>query len=577
MLRSSNKLLELTALLFIAYPAYALDTTSTNNESIDVAFVKATSPKTLLLLPDDKNAVDPLADIIEKLDYSSPLYTGEEVDVWGRIRKGFAIPDLDNELVAKQLAWYTARPDYIDRTTKRASLYLYHVVQELEKRHMPTELALLPFIESAFNPNAVSVAQAAGMWQFVPGTGRDYKLKQNMFRDDRRSVIQSTDAALSYLQRLYGMFGDWQLALAAYNWGEGSVQRAIKKSQAAGGGTDFTSLSPYMPAETRNYVPKLQAVKNIIAHPEIYGLQLTKVDNQPYFTAVPKTRDIDITVAAKLAEMPVNEFKALNPQFSKPVITGSGSTQILLPKSNAEKFKENISKWTQTLSSWTSHTVVSAKEKIETIAARFKTTPKVIRDVNNIPPKMSVRAGSTILVPKVEDGADKDISPDIADGARIMMVADTPDTKRIFIKVGKRDTIESIAKRYRVSTDKIVEWNNLEDERVKRGQKLHVEVPFKAKALSISNEEAAEPKTKSRYKSRYGSSKTSKTKIADDDDESQATSQKNNRVSSKNTNGKEVLISRKNTDKDDDEKISVRKTISKSAAHKRKRRHRDDN
>src|SRR5476649_1946081 len=166
----------------------------------------------------------------------------KETDVWGRIRTGFAIPDLNNELVAKHITWYASRPDYIARTSARASLYLFHVVTELEKRGMPTELALLPFIESAFNPNALSSANAAGMWQFVPGTGRDLNLKQTAFKDDRRGIIASTDAALTYLQSLYDMFGDWQLALAAYNWGQGSVQKAIARNQAAGKPTDFESL-----------------------------------------------------------------------------------------------------------------------------------------------------------------------------------------------------------------------------------------------------------------------------------------------------------------------------------------------
>jgi len=191
-------------------------------------------------------------------DYKDP-------DLWARIRSGYAIPDIDNNLVAKHVQWYASRPDYLTRTSGRASLYLYHVVQELEKRGMPTELALLPVIESAFNPQALSTADAAGIWQFVPGTGRDFNLQQNMFKDERRGVLASTDAALTYLQRLYTMFGDWQLALAAYNWGEGNVQKAIQKNRALGKPTDFESLSELMPAETRNYVPKLQAVKNIIA------------------------------------------------------------------------------------------------------------------------------------------------------------------------------------------------------------------------------------------------------------------------------------------------------------------------
>ena len=245
-----------------------------------------------------------------------------ETDVWNRIRTGFSIPDLNNPLVTKHANWYADRPDHMARTSARASLYLFHVVTELEKRNMPTELALLPFIESAFNPVAVSSANAGGMWQFMPGTGRDFNLKQNAFKDDRRSVLASTDAALTYLQKLYDMFGDWQLALAAYNWGEGSVQKAIAKNRAAGKPTDFDSLAHLMPAETRNYVPKLQAVKNIVANPARFGLSLPLIRNEPYFTAVDKTSDIDLAIAAQLAELSVDEFKALNPQFKRPVITG---------------------------------------------------------------------------------------------------------------------------------------------------------------------------------------------------------------------------------------------------------------
>jgi membrane-bound lytic murein transglycosylase D len=400
----------------------------------------------------------------------------EEVDVWARIRKGFAIPDLDNPLVTTQTTWYSSRPDYIDRTTTRASRYLFHVVQELEKRNMPTELALLPFIESAFNPQALSTAKAAGMWQFMAATGRDFNLKQNMFQDERRDVLASTDAALNYLEKLYGMFGDWQLALAAYNWGEGSVQRAIAKATAAGQPTDFNSLSAYMPAETRNYVPKLQAVKNIIATPAAYGIVLPKVDNQPYFVTIRKTRDIDVAVAAKLAELPMDEFKALNPQFNKPVIVGSSDTQILLPKSNAEKFKSNLGKWTQALSSWTAHTVTSARERIETIAARFRTTPEVIREVNNIPPRMVLKAGSTILVPRPEE-QERDIAQDVAESAKLAMEPDRPLTRRISVKVGRHDTLASIAAHNGVSVEDLKSWNKLSRDTVSRGQSLALHVP----------------------------------------------------------------------------------------------------
>jgi len=428
------------------------------------------SQVSILEKPYDPN--DPLAQVLSM----------EEVDVWARIRKGFAIPDLDNPLVANHVDWYTARPDYIHRTTTRASRYLFHVVQELEKRNMPTELALLPFIESAFNPQAYSSAHAAGMWQFIPSTGRDYNLTQSMFKDERRNVLASTDAALTYLQKLYGMFGDWQLALAAYNWGEGSVQRAINKARAAGVATDFNGLSQFMPAETRNYVPKLQAVKNIIAAPGEYGIALPKVDNQPYFVTIGKTRDIDVKVAAQLAELSVDEFKALNPQFNRPVIPAGSGTQILLPQSNAEKFKSNLARWGRALSSWTAHKVTGARESIASIAKRFGTTPEVIREANNIPPRMAVAAGSTVLVPRSDHAPEKDIAPELVDTARLVTAPDVPETRKIYVKVGKKDSLSTIAQRHKVSIAQIKSWNDLKQDKVSTGTRLELNVPNKAAA-----------------------------------------------------------------------------------------------
>jgi len=366
-------------------------------------------------------AVKPVVDSVVRTKQADEY---KETDLWARIRSGYAIPDIDNQLVANHVNWYASRPDYIARTTQRASLYLYHVVTELEKRGMPTELALLPIIESAFNPQANSSANAAGMWQFVPGTGKDFNLKQNLFRDERRGVLASTDAALNYLQKLYGMFGDWQLALAAYNWGEGNVQRAIKKNQAAGKPTDFESLSALMPAETRNYVPKLQAVKNIIGNPAQYSVSLPPIENEAYFTAVDKTSDIDVALAAKLADMSVDEFKALNPQFKRPVITGDEQTKILLPAENAEKFTTNLANWGRALSSWTTHKIAGAKDTLVALASKFHTTPEVIREANNIPAKTRLKAGSTILVPKVNANAGDDIADNIVENAVLALEPD---------------------------------------------------------------------------------------------------------------------------------------------------------
>jgi membrane-bound lytic murein transglycosylase D len=401
--------LSLATLLVPAISHAADSAPSTISQSISMAaVVKTASPASLTALKGD--------------DYKDP-------DLWARIRSGYAIPDVDNALVAKHVQWYSSRPEYLARTSGRASLYLYHVVQELEKRGMPTELALLPVIESAFNPQALSTADASGLWQFVPGTGRDFNLKQNMFKDERRGVVASTDAALTYLQRLYTMFGDWQLALAAYNWGEGNVQKAIQKNRAAGKPTDFESLAELMPAETRNYVPKLQAVKNIIANPAQYNVSLPAIDNQPYFITVDKTSDIDLAVAAQLAEMSIDEFKALNPQFKKPVITGE-STKILLPKENAEKFHLNLAQWGRALSSWTTHKITGAKESIATLASRLGTTPEIIRQANNIPPQMRLKAGSTILVPKTSTSTASDIAENIIDNAQIALEADRGDSRR---------------------------------------------------------------------------------------------------------------------------------------------------
>ncbi|MFZ6680566.1 transglycosylase SLT domain-containing protein [Undibacterium sp. Tian12W] len=396
-------------------------------------------------------------------------------DLWERVRAGYAIPDLENQLVTNQLAWYGTRTEYILRTVQRGSRYLYHVVEELEKRGMPTELALLPFIESAFNPQAISTAKATGMWQFMAATGRDFNLKQTMFKDDRRGVVDSTDAALNYLEKLYGMFGDWQLALAAYNWGEGSVQRAIKKQQAQGLPIDFQSLSVHMPNETKNYLPKLQAVKNIIGHPEQFNLALPKLDNQPYFVSVEKTRDIDVRVAAQLAELPLDEFTALNPQFSRPVITGGTGTKILLPTDNAALFKENLNKWQGPLSSWSAHTVQKT-ERVEALASKLGLKPEVVREVNFIPAKMMVRAGSTLLVPKSTKAPDNDISLEIAEKAQL--VIEKTSTRQVSYKVSKHDNLAAIAKRFRVSVAELKTWNHLKRENVAHGQTLHIQTPI---------------------------------------------------------------------------------------------------
>ena len=402
-------------------------------------------------------------------------------ELWDRIRRGFAMPDLQDPLVTDREQWYASRPDYILRMTERSSKYLFHVVEELERRQMPTELALLPFIESAFNPQAVSSAKAAGMWQFMPATGKYFDLKQNAFRDDRRDVLASTRAALDYLQKLYGMFGDWHLALAAYNWGEGSVGRAIARNKKAGLGTGYLDLN--MPAETRLYVPKLQAVKNIVANPQSFRAELPVIGNHPYFQQVQLSRDIDVVLAAKLADVKLEDFKALNPAAHRPVIIASGTPQILLPWDNAQVFQRNFQAHSQgqfaSWTAWTAPTTLAVGE----VARRVGMSETDLRSVNNIPPRMLIKAGSTLLVSR-SSKMQADVAESVVDNAQLSLAPEIV-TKRTLVKARKGDTLASVAKRYNLSASSIAEWNSLKGAAAfKTGQSLVVFLPIKNRVSS---------------------------------------------------------------------------------------------
>ena len=322
--------------------------------------------------------------------------TKEPTSLWQRIRNGFGLPDISSLLVREQEAWFANRPDYIKRTVARSSRYLYHIVEEVEKRGMPSEIALLPIIESAYNPVAYSRAHASGIWQFIPSTGKLYGLQHNFWYDGRRDVMAATNAALGYLEKLYDMFGSWDLALAAYNWGENAVARAIAKNLAKGLATDYQSLT--MPLETRYYIPKLQAVKNIIANPAQYGIELAEVPNQPYFVAVTTTKHIDVKLAAKLADVALEEFVSLNPGYSRPVIRVSGEQTLLLPSDKAATFRANLENHDQPLVSWQAYKLKSG-DSIDRVAARHHISVAQLKQVNGISGKRRVGAGSTQLVP----------------------------------------------------------------------------------------------------------------------------------------------------------------------------------
>ena len=379
-------------------------------------------------------------------------------DLWVRVRNGFAMPDLDNDLVHKWEQWYASRPDYVQRMTERGSRYLFHIVEEVQRRGMPTELALLPFSESAFNPQARSRASAAGMWQFMPTTGKDFELKQNLFRDDRRDVLASTRAALDYLQRLHDQFDDWQLALAAYNWGPGNVQRAVERNRKLGLPTDYEHLR--MPDETRNYLPKLQAVKNIVLRPADFALALPALENHPFFLSVPIERDIDVALAAQLADLSLDEFQQLNPQLNKPVILAAGTPQVLLPYDNANSFLRQLDMHRGPLATWTAW-VAPRTLKPADAARQVGISEARLREVNHIPARMLVKAGSTLLVPRAAHTT-ADVAEHIADNAIMVLAPESRPLRRVVLKAGRRgDSVASVARRYRVSTTLVAQWNGV--------------------------------------------------------------------------------------------------------------------
>jgi membrane-bound lytic murein transglycosylase D len=411
------------------------------------------------------------------------------LDIWDRIRRGLAMPNLENELVRDREQWYATRPDYIQRMTERSGRYLFHIVEEIERRNLPMELALLPFIESAFNPQAVSSARAAGMWQFMPATGQSFDLKQNVFRDDRRDVLASTRAALDYLEQLHARFGDWHLALAAYNWGQGNVNKAITRNQAQGLPATYTDIN--MPLETRMYVPKLQAVENIVARPEAFGALLPGIGNHPFFDTVTLTRDMDVALIANLAGISERDFRTLNPSIKQPVVMAAGTPNILLPWDNAKVFEESLKTHRGALASWTAW-VAPATMSVAQVADQVGMSESELREVNNIPPRMKVQAGSSLLVHR-SGSRDRDVSEFVADHAQLSL---TPDIvlKRSVVRARKGDSLSTLAQRYGVSAVSAAGWNRLPvNARLKKGQRLTLMLP-----RSVRTADTAPPRASAR-------------------------------------------------------------------------------
>jgi len=373
-------------------------------------------------------------------------------DLWLRIRSGFAMRDLDSPLVAKHEQWYASRPDYVARMTERARRYLYYITVEVERRGMPSEIALLPMIESAFNPGAYSTSRASGIWQFIPSTGKNFGMQQNWWYDGRRDVISATNGALDYLQKLHDMFGDWELALAAYNWGEGAVQRAQERNRRRGLPVNYTSLK--MPDETRNYVPKLLAVKNIIANPASFGLVLEEIHDEPYFAAVSTAKHIDVKLAAQLADISMEEFIALNPAHNRPVILQDNSDLILLPVGAVETFRTNLESYDKPLVSWQSYQPKKG-ERLDKLAPRFGLSVEKLKSVNGLG-RNNISTGQTLLVPISGGESEADGEFEVFN-LHLAPVYDS--TRTIKHTARKGDTVASVARRYHVSIAKLKQWN----------------------------------------------------------------------------------------------------------------------
>ncbi|WP_417435059.1 LysM peptidoglycan-binding domain-containing protein [Idiomarina abyssalis] len=381
----------------------------------------------------------------------------EQDDLWVRIRQQlhFEVPDVPR--VQSQRNWYASHPEYLDRVAKRAEPYLHLIVEELEKRDMPVDLALLPIVESAFDPFAYSHGSASGVWQFIPGTARQYGLDINWWYDGRRDVFAATHAALDYLQALHRYFdGNWMHALAAYNSGEGRVAAAIRKNERLNKPTDFWNLS--LPRETRAYVPKLLALAEILANSEEYGIAWYPIENQPKLEVVETPAQIDLALAADMADMPLDSLHQYNSGYNRWATAPNGPHRLLLPHQNAEKFKQALSEtepkdWL----SWTRHEVKSG-ESLLTISSKYNTSVDVIQQVNDISSHI-IRAGEHLLVPVATLNIDNyKLSQD-------QRREDRQDQKR----QGKRlehvvqsgDTLWDLSRAYSVNLRDLARWNSM--------------------------------------------------------------------------------------------------------------------
>ena len=392
-------------------------------------------------------------------------------DLFDRIRAGFRLEDAsERAAVDQQLRWYASNPDYLQRAFGRADLYLYYIVTELERRGMPLELALLPVVESAFEPYAYSRARASGLWQFIPGTGSKYGLKQDWWYDGRRDIVESTRAALDYLQSLHDEFnGDWLLAIAAYNCGEALVERAVDMNRGAGRPVDFWDL--WLPRETKAYVPKLLAMKRLVLDPEAFGLAFSPIPNQPYFARVSTQGQVNLRIAAEIAGISPEDLYELNPAFHRWATDPAGPHFVLVPVEAADVFAENITQLSADQRLGVAHYSVHRGDSLASVALKFHTSVVVLRELNDLPVG-GITVGDDLRVP----GAMTDLP------AKVVLAAARVDGRvrfrggRAHVQVVRRgDSLWTIARRTGMNVNTLAVLNGLQpDDPLRAGQRIRL-------------------------------------------------------------------------------------------------------
>jgi membrane-bound lytic murein transglycosylase D len=424
-------------------------------------------------------------------------------DIWQRLRSGFALPDHDHRGVNAHRDWYARHQSYLNRTFDRAEPYFHHIVEQVAARGMPLELALLPVVESAFQPFAYSHGRAAGLWQFIPGTARRYGLKIDWWYDGRRDVAAATDAALDYLEALHKRFdGDWLLALAAYNSGEGTVSRAVRNNQRRGKGTTFWDLQ--LPRETEGYVPKLLAISGIVAAPEKYDISLRPIANQPYLAELDIGSQLDLAIAAEMAGMTLEDLYLLNPAFNRWATPPDGPHRLLLPLDKADGFAQQLAQLPhRERVKWVRHRIREG-ETLGHIAVKYKTTVKTIQTTNKIRGNI-IRAGNYLIIPAASQSLDSYALSE-AQRRHSTQNKSRAGTKSTYA-VQRGDTLWDIAMAHKVSVRQVAAWNGMAPrDTLRPGQTLVIWSKADGLAAPAANPLAESLTRKINYRVRSGDS-----------------------------------------------------------------------